>query len=192
MRTFATSAILILICAARPVAAQTVWDVFTDDRSGSLCGVVNTLTNELVVLNGTSQLMIVSGRDTILTDTFVDAEGFVFLGNDPAGVIEFAEDADGFRTLWWLTLDGRIVQLDPFTADPSSSDDLPRDYRNTPCDACEYVDVPLAELCADDTVSDSPFVPIILDFCGAGVGSGLMLSMTLCGYVGLATLGRRL
>ena len=193
MRIIVIPACLTLMYAARPAAAQTVWDVFSDDRSGSLCGVVNARTNELVVLNGTSQLMIVSSRDTILADTFVDAEGFVFLGIDPVGVIEFAEDADGFRTLWWLTFDGRIVQLDGFDLTPFASEEFPEDFRNIPCDACDFVDNPLAELCAEDDVivSDNPFVPLILDFCGVGVGSGLMLTMTFCGYIGLATVRRR-
>lgn len=191
MRVIAISACVTLMCAVRPAAAQTAWDVFTDAQSGSLCGVVNALNNELVVLNGTSQLMIVSSRDTILADTFVDLEGFVFLGIDPVGVIEFVEDADGFRTLWWLTLDGRIVELDPFTAEPSASNEVPQDVRNVACNACEFVDNPLAELCAadDDVVSDNPFVPVILNFCG--VGSGMMLSMSLCGYIGLAIVRRR-
>lgn len=191
MRIVAIATCLTLMYAARPAAAQTQWDVFTDAQSDSLCGVVNALNNELVVLNGTSQLMIVSSRDTILTDTFVDLEGFVFLGIDPVGVIEFAEDADGFRTLWWLTLDGRIVQLDPFTAEPTTSNELPRDVRNVPCNACQFVDNPIAELCAQDDVivSDNPFVPLILNFCG--VGSGMMLTMTLCGYIGLAVVRRR-
>ena len=192
MRIMAILAVVSIMSASRPAAAQTVWDVFSDDQSGSLCGVVNTLNLELVVLNDTSQLMIVSNRDTILADTFVDSQGFVFLGADPVGVIEFAQDADGFRTLWWLTLDGRVVQLDSFTAEPGASDTLPADFSDVPCDACAFVDSPLVELCVpDDPGSDNPFVPVILNFCGAGVGSAMMLAMTLCGYVGLARIRRR-
>jgi len=189
MRYMAILAGVSITLVARPAVAQTVWDVFSDDRSTSLCGLVNALNNELVVLSDTSQLMIVSGRDTILADTFVDAEGFVFLGSDPVGVIEFAEDADGFRTLWWLTLDGRIVQLDPFTAEPSSSDEVPADFRNVACDGCEFVDTPAADLCLEDDVidSDNPLVPVVLSICGAGTGSIMMLTMMLCGYVGLSS-----
>ena len=191
MRIVAIATCLTLMYAARPAAAQTQWDVFTDAQSDSLCGLVNALNNELVVLNGTSQLMIVSSRDTILTDTFVDLEGFVFLGIDPVGVIEFAEDADGFRTLWWLTFDGRIIELGALDPIPFASEEFPGDFRNVPCNACQFVDNPIAELCAQDDVivSDNPFVPLILNFCG--VGSGMMLTMTLCGYVGLAVVRRR-
>ena len=86
--------------AARPVQAQFIpWDTFIDDASDSICDVVNAGNAQLVVLNTTRQFVIVTGSDVTLVDTFVDTNGLVFFEGEPAGVIGFALDGDGFRTL---------------------------------------------------------------------------------------------
>ena len=185
MRTSRCLVVLIVGCTAAWAAGQTVWDVFSDGLSDSACGVVNTARSELVVLTNTAQLLIVSRTDTLLEDTFVDADGFVVFEGADAGVIEFAEDGDGFRTLFWLTLDGRVVELDPFTAQPSAGDLFPEEFQDVPCDACAFVDFPPAGVC--DAAPVNPLATLILNICGAGVGSGAMLTMMSCGFVGLRT-----
>ncbi len=169
--------------------AQVDWLFFEDTISTSRCDVINTLDSELVLLDGTFELMLVTGTDTILADTFVDEQNFVFFGDQPAGSIEFAEDSDGFRTLWWLTLNGRVVALDPFTAEPQPSDALPIDFTNVPCDACEFIDSPPSDICDfdDGIILDAPFN---IDICGLGVGSNAFLAMTFCGFLGLRSTRR--
>ncbi len=120
------------------------WDVFADTESSSVCDLVNAGNAELVVLSSTGELVVVSGPDVILADTFVDLDGFVFFGFEPVGVITFAEDGDGFRTLWWLSLDGFVFDVDSFTGLVLETGSVPTDIINVPCDACPFWDDPTA------------------------------------------------
>lgn len=177
----------------RAVDAQVEWLLFEDTQSTSLCDVVNSAANELVVLADTGQLMLVSRTDTVLADSLVDADNFVFFQGDLAGSIEFADDGDGFRTLWWLALDGHVVTIDALTAVPSVSDLFPEDVINVPCDACEFIDNPPAGVCTPaggggDVILGAP--PINVDICGVGLGSSAMLLMTFFGFSGLRFLRR--
>ena len=111
-RTQATIVIVLLVAAFGPSAgAQVVpWVTFADEPiSDSVCDVVNAENAELVVLASTGELVIVTGRDVILQGTFVDANDDVFFQGQPAGFLTFADDADGFRTLWWEWPTGRTV-----------------------------------------------------------------------------------
>jgi len=132
----------VTVLAATSSAQSVPWDVFLDDQSASACDVVNTSNAELVVLSDTGELVVVTGVDLILDGTFVDGSGFVFVGGFPVGVIGFATDGDGFRTLWWTGLDGSVVEIDPFTGAPSPSAFSPSDFSQVPCDACELWDDP--------------------------------------------------
>lgn len=168
-------------------SAQTVpWDLFVDDRSSSACEVVNAANAELVVLSDTGQLVIVSGEDVILVDTFVDLDGSVFFEGSAAGVIDFAEDDDGFRTLWWMSLTGLAVAIDDFTGVPIVSDLFPGDFANVDCDACPLWDDP--SVCVEP---DDPIVipPITINLCGAS--SQLSLGLTAVGLSFMGLLRRR-
>lgn len=167
---------VVVIGATSASNAQVSWDVFEDAQSTSACDIVNTTGNELVVLSSTNELMLVGGVDTILSDTFVDADSFVFFLGDPAGSIEFAEDADGFRTLWWLAFDGRAIELDALTLEPLVSDLFPEDFTNVDCDACDFIDNPPIGVCDSN---------IVIDICGTGIASNAFLTMSFCGFVGL-------
>ena len=148
--------VLTIALGVQASSAQTVndWLVFSDAESTSVCDVVNAFDNELVLLTATNQLVLVTGTDTVLLDTFVDLNNAVFFEGSPNGFIEFAEDGDGFRTLWWLTLDGRVVQLDPFDAEPSASNSFPSDFIDVPCDACRFLDQPPTDVCPPDADND--------------------------------------
>ena len=118
------------------------WDIFEDPASSSVCDTVNAGNAELVVLSDTGELVYITHTDLILTATFVDADGFVFFDMLPVGVIDFAEDGDGFRTLWWTALDGTVIELDELTLEPVTTDLFPTDFHDVPCDACELWDDP--------------------------------------------------
>jgi len=136
---------------------------FLDDGSGEICGIVNTANAELVVLVDTGELVVVTGTDLVLADTFVDDSGFVFLGGLPAGLIDFADDAVGFPKLWWLGLDGSVLDIDPLTGEPSSSGFTPDQIEGAFCDGCERWDDPVdCGLVAD---SDLDGVEDDFDFC---------------------------
>lgn len=153
--------------------ADQPWIVFEDfGVSNSRCGVVNAGNIELVVLRDTLQLVIVTGRDTILTDTFVDDDNTVIFEGTPFGFLTFAEDRDGFRTLWWTTLTGSVVEIDEFSAKPRVTDAFPDEFENVPCDACEFWD---DQTVCDEIVIDTP--GILFNFCGVGTGEGVASAM---------------
>jgi cysteine-rich repeat protein len=116
------------------------WLTFPDSSSASVCEIINANNVELVVLAGTRELTIVTGRDVILADTEVDVDRNVYFEGRQAGFITYAADGDGFRTLWWVSLTGRVVDVDPFTGEPGETNLFPDDYRNVGCDACEFWD----------------------------------------------------
>ena len=175
----------ILLLAAPSFAQDVPWDAFTDNLSLSFCDVINASNAELVVLTDTAQLVIITGTDTILVDSFVDENNDVFIGDEPAGFIAYAEDGDGFRTLWWQSLTGRVVNVDGFSGVPSETDLFPIDFTNVPCDACDFWDDPSA--CA---APPDPAPPIVFNFCGLGSASAMILTgLTLFGM--RFTRGRR-
>lgn len=159
--------------AATPALAQEKpWVLFLDSQSASACDVVNTDNGELVVLQGSGQMRIVSGTDVTLADAIVDSQGFVFFEGEPAGLIDFALDGDGLRTLWWMSLVGEVARLNGRTGAPSFTDNFPEDYRDVPCDACDFWD--------DQTVC--PASPPVISICGAGVP--LVTALMAVGLVG--------
>ena len=155
-------------CCGSAVSAQIKpWDTFEDLLSESVCDVINASNAELVVLHATGQLVIITGSDVILEDTFVDVDGNVFFDgfSDPVGFIDFAVDGDGFRTLWWLSIVGSVFAIDDFTGDPLTTDFFPTDFFDVPCDACPLWD--------DPTVCEAPPPPpapsITVDICGSNI-----------------------
>lgn len=191
-RNAAGVAWLITVSTPSDASGQTTWDVFHDTLSESSCGIVNTVSSELVVRTDTAQLMIVTRTDLTLLDTFVDADSFVFFEGEQAGVIDFADDGDGFRTLWWLTFDGQVMELDPLTAEPFAGGLTPEDLTEVPCNACEFVDDPPANVCFDDV----PEVPIdigpIIDLCGTSLFGSATLAMAFFGFCALRTSRHRM
>lgn len=161
---FILNALMIVAITSSSAKAQTLpWDIFFDDVSPSVCDLVNAENAELVVLTVTGQLMLVTGDDIILQDTFVDINGFVFFEGVPFGIIDFAEDGDGFRTLWWTTLLGSVIHIDEFTAVPSVSNLIASDFIDTPCDASPFWDG-----CLENTDCDDNDVCTI-DVCSGGI-----------------------
>ncbi len=169
----------VLSWLAMPGLAQTLpWDLYVDDASASACDAVNAANAELVVLNTTGQLVLVTGEDLTLQDSYVDLDGFVYFEEAQAGVIGFALDGDGVRSLWWTSLTGHVVHVDGFTGVPSETDFLPTDFTNAACDACDYWDDPLV-------CPSTDFPPITINFCGANSLASLSLTLASLGFVSL-------
>jgi len=134
--------------------------------------VINADNNaRFVLISATRQLAIVTGNDLILEDTLVDESGFVFFEGEPVGAIGFATDGDGRRSIWWMSLTGRVVDVNGFTGEPSQTNKLPTDFNDVPCDACEFWDNPAA--CED------PEPPVTVNVCGADVVLPTSLMATL-------------
>jgi len=162
VRTALWAAVLLFGGSRRGNPAQAVpWDIFEDLDSTSVCDTVNAANVELVVLSDSGQLVIITGADLVLDASFVDADGFVFFDGLPVGVIDFADDGDGFRTLWWTSLSGTVVEVDEFTGEPFATALFPFDFVDVSCDACELWDDPA------DCVTDSDLdgVPEEIDLC---------------------------
>jgi len=179
--TFAlASAFVIVLAICDSVLAQSdPWVTYADSASDSRCALVNASNAELVVSAATGQLILVSGTDVTLQDTLVDADGFVFFEGQPFGLIGFAEDGDGFRTLWWLTLTGTTVEVDPITAVPSASLDTPADFADVSCDACDFWD--------DQSICVPP--PITVPLCGIDVPVALPMIVLGLGIMGFVQRG---
>ncbi|MBI3834087.1 MAG: hypothetical protein HY287_07130 [Planctomycetes bacterium] len=159
-----TASCLAGLCGLRFAAAQNLpWDVYADPQSDSVCDLVNTTNVQLVVLTDTGEFVIVSGTDVILSHLHVDANLNVTFDDLPFGLIDFAEDGDGFRTLWWLTFQGTVVDLDTLTLEPSDSGRLPSEFHDVGCDACSLYDDPTA--CTSVLDEDADGVPDEADEC---------------------------
>ncbi len=151
---------------AGPASAQSPpWDLFIDSFSDESCDLVNAGNAELVVFSTTGELIVITGADAFVEGSFVDVDGTVLLDGLPFGIIDFATDGDGSRSLWWLTLTGTVVDIDPFTLSPSDSGLLPTDFSGVPCDACLFWDDPAD--CNGDAIIDLDFdgVPDAFDLC---------------------------
>ncbi len=185
---YAAMCALIFLAAPAGSAARAQfipWDTFIDDASDSICDVVNAGNAELVVLNATRQFVIVTGSDVTLVDTFVDTNGAVFFEGEPAGVIGFALDGDGFRTLWWLSLTGDVVEVDGFTGQPSLTNQVPEDFIDVPCDACLFWDD--QSVCRID---DDP-TDVVVRLCGVDVPIALGVTMLALPFMSSARRARR-
>lgn len=157
--------LLVLLCglqAGSEVRAQDdkPWFLYFDTQSTSACDVVNADNAKLVVLQ-TGQMVIVSGSDVTLEDVIVDSEGFVTFEGEAAGLIDFALDGDGLRSLWWMSLVGEVARINGRTGAPSFTDNFPEEYSDAGCDACEYW----------DDVTLCPEEPPVPSICGAGLPS---------------------
>ncbi|MHC4698258.1 MAG: hypothetical protein ACYTFA_16115 [Planctomycetota bacterium] len=231
----AVSCLLALLCP-RAAAQSGPWLLFSDDTevSSSMCDVVNAGNDELIVIEATEDLETIDGFvvpfsfvQAVNPFSFIDAEGTevwvvadVFIDNAPFGFLAFAEDFDGFRTLWWLgELDGvfRVVELIGDPIEPVIANRTPLDISNVPCDACELLvgspfcgcvddfDCADGDTCTDDICDvdgDCVHVDVCDDEDGGGAapritfsfcGSGASLAMTLslAGLVGMSLVRRR-
>lgn len=184
--TIVAGSVLVLILSGFVYGFE--WEVYDDVLSNSTCDVVNAANTELVVRADTGQLVIIRGPDTTLLDTFVDLDFTVCLETgipglmEPVGFIDFAEDGDGYRTLWWMTLTGLVIGVDDFTAEPYDTDLFPSDFVDVPCDACPYIDDPFACDGMDDVVNG----PIVFNLCGLNAQLGLALTAVGLGFTKLS------
>ena len=171
---------------SNPVHAQDApWEVFSDTQSNSLCEVINAANADLILLRSTSELVIVTGSDVIIEDSLVDIDGNVFFEGLPFGFIDYAVDGDGLRSLWWLSLTGRVVSVDGFTGQPSESELFPADFTEASCAACDFWDD--QSICpSDDDGNTLP--PITITLCGVSVP--LTVAMIVVG-LGVLNLARR-
>lgn len=179
--TIGIAAAMVLAISPTASAQTKPWELFLDTASASACDVINAENAELVLISSTNQLAIVTGVDVTLENTFVDGNGFVFFEGDPVGAIGFADDGDGLRTIWWMSLTGAVVSVNGFTGEPGQTNKLPSDFKDVPCDACEFWDNPAP--CAD------PEPPIVVDVCGTGVA--LPTAMMAVGLAALSFVRRR-
>lgn len=176
------------------------WEIRTDPQTLTDCAVINAENVELIVLEDTGELVIVSEDgldvvDTVILDTQVDAIGNVFFLDAQVGQIAFAEDATGRTTMWWLdTLSDRVYQYDTVLELPILGNLAPFDVVGLDCDPCPVWDFP--EDCGvliDDGHTDgggiNTSVPAVtINFCGTNTALSMML--TLAGLVGTGLVRR--
>ncbi len=168
--TGALAAVLVLGGNVSSNFAQEVpWDVFLDLESDAACSVVNAANLQVVVLSDTGELVVVTEEDYLLDGAaLVDENGVFFYGGIPVGEILFADEGDGFRTLWLLAPDHTVLELDPLTGEPIFTDLFPDHFVGVSCDPFElwddddFDDVPDEfDLCPDTP----PDEPVDVDGC---------------------------
>lgn len=153
---------VIAVLSGSAFAQTTPWVTFLDDETGELCDVVNTADAEFVVLADTGELVFVSEEDFIVDGVIVDDTGVVYWGGVPSGNVDFADDAFGFRKLFWFDFDGLMIGIDPNTGDFVSTTVLPDEIDGV-CAACERWDDPFD--CGGIVDSDDDGVEDNFDFC---------------------------
>ena|GEM_PF-1148455 len=159
-------------------AQERPWWEFEDFESGIVCSLVHAANVDLVVLRSGGEMMVASPPNNVLADVVVDDNFDVFFDGSFAGSIAFAEDADGDRALFWLTITGRVVEVGDFDASPSPSDSSPGDIKGTGCDVCARYPA-LAGCGPDDDDDDDTVSSPLTALCGAGTGAAAMLSLGL-------------
>lgn len=143
-KTWGLAAAVALLSAANGSAmAQLLpWNAYADDLSDSVCDVVNTANAELVVLSDTGEVAVITGGHPVLVEWILVVDSFVFFEGFAAGEIVFADDGDGYRTLWWVGPFGEVAELNDFTLEPYESGLFPEDFVDVPWDACALWDDP--------------------------------------------------
>lgn len=98
----------------------------------------------------------------------VDQDGFVLIDDVLQGFLSLEPDADGLAAVWWLSLSGAVVELNPLTGEVRDTLLLPGDIAGSVCDACDIVDDPEICGCLDEAECDDDN-PCTDDFCERGV-----------------------
>ena len=156
------------------------WWEFEDFESGIICSLVHAANVDLVVLRGGGEIMVASPPNNILSDVVVDANFDVLFDGVFAGSVAFAEDGDGDRAVFWLTITGKVVEVGDFDASPSASDLSPSDIKGTGCDVCaRYPAKPGCGPDDDDDDSNDTAPSVLATLCGAGTGAAATLSLGL-------------
>jgi hypothetical protein len=138
-------AAVLLVSAGSASSASVPWKLFDDTLTNSRCDLVNAENVQLVVLREDGALTIVTGVDVLIQGSVVDAQDNVLISGEPRGFIAFAEDAQGYRKLWWVLQTGRVVHIDGLTGEVTESDKLPSDFSDVSCSACPLWDEDLQE-----------------------------------------------
>ncbi len=175
-----TLAFVVLVGLGSQAGAQTVpWVIFDDPLSTAQCAVINANNAELVLIDSTRQLALVSTTDLILENAFVDDGGFVTFEDAPAGALAYATDGDGGRTLWWLSITGTVVTVNGFTGEPTLTDKTPNEFDDPSCDACDFWDNRVACLDEEPPPDGEPPPTVSVPLCGTNVVFPLGLTTTM-------------
>jgi hypothetical protein len=168
------------------------WAVFCVDENDpdcvETCDVVTGSNQDFVVLFDSGYLTTLSG--TVLTDIVVDLSNSalpVTFQGEPFGFLDFRTDADGFDTLFWLSLTDTVVGIDSFTSEPFDSDRFTSQITGTLCDACSEVD---SSLCDDGGSTNDP-LDDALNLCGAGLLDALASAIIAFPVLGFVSSRRR-
>jgi hypothetical protein len=200
---------------AAPVTGQEIpWVEYRDPLTGEICSVINAGNAQFAVLDGSWTLVLISSTDRVMTGSYVDSNADVYFGEQPFGQIVFDTDIDGQPTLWWATLTGRVMEIDELTGEPFAGTQFPDEIPSGYCDVCDFWDdqaacAPPPEEPEEDANSDfgtqllddfldaavgggsgedTAGAPAVIPLCGAGVPTGL--AMSVAGVVGLCGIGR--
>ncbi len=170
-----------VLAIAGSASAQTPWLQF----AGTNCDIINAANAELVVLESTQNMVIVTGPDVTLSDIVVTGASDIFLNNGtelvPVGFISLELDGSGNETLWWVSLTGNVVDVDGFTGEPTETNMIPTDFVAAPCDACDFWDD--ASVC--EAIIDGNAPAVTIEVCGSSVTVSMIASFAGMSIMGL-------
>ena len=171
-------------------AQDTPFLLLEDSLTEDTCDLVNAQNVEMVILENTGELVVVSsGTDWVVNGVVVESNFDVYYDNQYAGYIDFFTDGDGERTLWWVWLEDRAVHVDESTGAPTTSGDLPGDFFNVPCDACATGDWDDSSDCEPGGTTIINPGPVSISFCGNA--APVAFGMTMFGLMATAFVRRR-
>ncbi|MHC4065684.1 MAG: hypothetical protein ACYSUI_14470 [Planctomycetota bacterium] len=126
------AAVFAFLVLPLPLHAQ--WFGLEDPDTGIECGVINAENVRLVISDPDSTLILVSGADRVLVNTFVDDDSNVFIESEQVGFLEFARDANDRRRVFWVTDIGSLYRLET-NGEPVATDFFPEEVEGS-CDPC--------------------------------------------------------
>ena len=176
MRRFCCLVVLISVLAATgPLHAQ--WYDLADPLSNTVCGVINAADDALMVIGDDGRLVLIRGPDLPLANTGVDQDLVVYIDDEPAGTIDFANDGAGRRRAFWITPIGTLYGLTP-GGEAVATDAYP-DSVDGFCEPCDFWDNEAdclgepAETSGD--IGDDLAGALLANLCGAGGASAAAL-----------------
>ena len=182
--------ILFLVGVVLAVPAQAQWFELEDPDTGTVCGLINAENVRFVISDTTAALVLVNGNDREFENTVVE-DAVVYIDGEQFGGIEFANDSNGRRRVFWLTNLGSLYGLstdgEPVATEVFSDEVIGE------CDPCDSLwddeDDCLADSTDDASTDGTLGAALVSSLCG--LGSSSTVAATTVGLLGFTLVRSR-
>jgi hypothetical protein len=174
------AALLALLCLPQAGLAQ--WFELQDPQTGAWCDVINAQNVRLVIKDPDNTLILITGPDRELVNAVVDEENAIVIEGERRGFVQFANDAEGRRRVFWVAENNSLYRLES-DGQAVATELFPEDVAGD-CDACPLWDNE-ADCAAAPPAEEGPRgTGPVGGLCGIGSGGA-----SLASAFGLVTLG---